>query len=81
MKVLYLNICLSYFVTVPKGKREVGEIYQAFGDYDFLVIMEGRDASEMQAMVKGMGEMRYVVDVRPILISPDNWGAIEAQAC
>lgn len=64
-----------------KEKSGVEEIYQAFGEYDFLLILRGRDATEVREIVKGLEGMKYVVDVKPILISPDNSYATGAQAC
>ena len=49
----------------------IKEVYNLFGEYDLLVILEARHKAELRRILKDIRGLSYVLDTWPLLVSRD----------
>jgi hypothetical protein len=54
-----------------RGRDDIAEVYNLFGEYDLLVILEARHKAELRQILKDIRGLSYVLDTWPLLVSRD----------
>ena len=57
----------------------VKNLYHIFGDHDLLLILEAESSSQLREVLDNMEKIRFVVDVKTILVAKT--GMPEINAC
>ena len=54
-----------------RERDDIAEVYNLFGEYDLLVILEARHKAELRRILKEIRGLSYVLDTWPLLVSRD----------
>jgi hypothetical protein len=54
-----------------RERDDIKEVYNLFGEYDLLVILEAQQQTEMKHTLKEIRDLSYVLDTWPLLVSRD----------
>jgi hypothetical protein len=54
-----------------RKRNDIAEVYNLFGEYDLLVILEGQQQADLRHTIKEIRGLSYVMDTWPLLISGD----------